>query len=68
MQEMTYGWPTEMVVKAARLGARIVETPVSYRRRRSRRSKVSGSLRGTLLAGRYMLGVALRYAWPVARR
>ncbi len=33
MREMTYGWPTEMMVKAARRGARVVEVPVSYRRR-----------------------------------
>ncbi len=34
MREPTYGWPTEMLVKAARHGARIVEVPVSYRARR----------------------------------
>ena len=62
MQEMTYGYPTEMMVKAARRGARLVETPVSFHPRRSGRSKVSGTLRGTLLAGRYILGVTLRYA------
>ncbi len=62
MQEMTYGWPAEMLVKAARRGARIVEVPVSYHRRRAGRSKVSGTLRGTVLAARYILGVTLRYA------
>lgn len=60
--EMTYGWPTEMMVKAARRGARIVEVPVSFHPRRSGKSKVSGTLRGTLLAARYILGVTLRYA------
>jgi hypothetical protein len=64
MQEMTYGWPAEMVVKAARRGARIVEAPVSYHRRRAGRSKVSGTLRGTVLAARYILGVTVRYARP----
>jgi glycosyltransferase involved in cell wall biosynthesis len=62
MREMTFGWPTEMIVKAARRGARIVEVPVSYRSRRAGRSKVSGTLRGTLLAGWHILGVTLRYA------
>jgi hypothetical protein len=62
MQEMTCGWPAEMLVKAARRGAVIVETPVSYHSRRAGRSKVSGTLAGTLLAGRYILGVTLRYA------
>jgi len=62
MREMTYGWPTEMMVKAARRGARVVEVPVSFHPRRSGRSKVSGTLRGTVLAARYILGVTLRYA------
>jgi glycosyltransferase involved in cell wall biosynthesis len=63
MREMTYGWPVEMIVKAARGGARICEVPVSYHARQAGRSKVSGSLRGTLLAGWFILGVTLRYAW-----
>ncbi len=63
MREMTYGWPTEMIVKAARRGARVCEVPVSYHSRQAGRSKVSGSLRGTLLAGWFILGVTLRYAW-----
>jgi glycosyltransferase involved in cell wall biosynthesis len=62
MREMTFGWPAEMIVKAARHGARIVEAPVGYRARRGGRSKVSGTLRGTLLAGYYILGVTFRYA------
>ena len=65
MQEMTYGWPTEMIVKSARRGARIVEVPVSYHTRRFGRSKVSGTVRGTLLAAWFILGVTLRYAWKV---
>lgn len=63
MREMTYGWPTEMTVKAARGRARIVEVPVSFLPRRSGRSKVSGTLRGSVLAAYYILGVTLRYAW-----
>jgi glycosyltransferase involved in cell wall biosynthesis len=68
MSEMTYGWPTEMTVKAARQGLRIVEVPVSWHKRHAGRSKVSGTLRGTLLAGWFILGVTLRYALrPEAR-
>ena len=63
MQEMTYGWPTEMIVKASGRNSRIVEVPVSYQSRRSGRSKVSGTLRGTFLAAWFILGVTLRYAW-----
>ena len=62
MREMTYGYPTEMMVKAARRGARLMEVPVSFHSRRSGRSKVSGTLRGTVLAARYILGVTLQYA------
>ncbi|MCL4862021.1 MAG: glycosyltransferase family 2 protein [Caldilineaceae bacterium] len=70
MREMTYGWPTEMMVKAARVGARLVEAPVTYHPRRAGQSKVSGAVRGALLAAWYILGVTLRYAWrqPVSRR
>jgi glycosyltransferase involved in cell wall biosynthesis len=63
MRQMTYGWPTEMMVKAAQRGARVVEVPVSWHPRQAGRSKVSGTLRGTLLATWYILGVTLRYAW-----
>ena len=38
MRERTYGWPVEMIVKAARHRARIVELPVSYRPRMAGRS------------------------------
>jgi glycosyltransferase involved in cell wall biosynthesis len=62
MREMTFGWPTEMMVKSARRGARVVEVPVSWSTRRAGRSKVSGTLKGSLLAGYYILGVTLRYA------
>jgi glycosyltransferase involved in cell wall biosynthesis len=63
MREMTYGWPTEMMVKAAKRRARIAEVPVSWFPRQAGRSKVSGTLRGTILAAWYILGVTLRYAW-----
>ena len=61
MQEMTYGWPTEMMAKAANRGARVVEVPVHYRVRRGGRSKVSGTVRGTVLATYFILFVTLRY-------
>ncbi len=62
MREMTYGWPTEMMVKAARRGARVSEVPVSYRRRIGQ-SKISGTVRGSVLATYYILGVTVRYAF-----
>ncbi len=63
MREMTFGWPTEMMVKVAKGNGRIVEVPVSWHVRRSGQSKVSGTVRGSLLAGYYILGVTLRYAF-----
>ena len=62
MREMTFGWPTEMIVKAARRRARVVEAPVSYRSRRAGKSKVSGTIKGTVLAGTVILGTTFRYA------
>jgi glycosyltransferase involved in cell wall biosynthesis len=62
LREMTYGWPSEMLVKAAKQRARIVEVPVQYHARRAGRSKVSGTLRGTLRAGWSILSVTLRNA------
>ncbi|MEJ2727469.1 MAG: glycosyltransferase family 2 protein [Deltaproteobacteria bacterium] len=60
MQQMTYGWPVEMVVKAARNGLRIKSVPINYRRRIGE-SKVTGTIRGTLLATYYMFLVPLKY-------
>ena len=62
MEEMTYGWPTEMIVKATRRGWRVVETPVRYRPRLGGRSKISGTVRGTALATYYILRTIFRYA------
>ena len=62
MREMTYGWPTEMIVKAARARLRIAEVPIRWRARGGGRSKVAGTLRGTLGAARAFIGTTLRYA------
>jgi len=62
MREMTYGWTVEMIVKAARGKGRIVEVPVSYRKRLSGESKVSGNVRASLKAGMRIIAVTLRYA------
>lgn len=61
MQEMTYGWTTEMMVKAAKKGFRVVEIPIGYRRRAGGKSKISGTLRGTILAGYYILSTTLKH-------
>jgi glycosyltransferase involved in cell wall biosynthesis len=63
MQELTYGWPLEMIIKAARKHKRILELPVSYRPRSAGQSKVSGTLRGTVLSAYRFFRVMLRYAF-----
>lgn len=50
MREMTYGWNLEMQMQAARMGLRILEVPVPHGRRTAGRSKVAGTVRGTLKA------------------
>jgi len=62
MHDRAFGWPVEMVVKAAVLGARILEVPVSHTARLAGRSKVSGTLLGTVRAGYAFLSTALRAA------
>ena len=62
LTELTYGWPTEMVVKAARAGLPIVELSVTARARHGGESKVSGRLGPSLKAGVRMLTVVARYA------
>jgi hypothetical protein len=62
LQEMTYGWPTEMLVKAARAGMPIVEVDVPCRARRGGASKIAGRAIPSAKAGVAMLAVVARYA------
>jgi len=66
MRDRASGWPVEMVIKAAALGARIVEVPVSHSSRIAGRSKVSGTFRGTVRAGYGFLSAVLRAARDVS--
>src|SRR5205814_6523204 len=50
LEETTYGWAVEMILKGALAGFRVVEVPVSYHPRIGK-SKISGTLKGTLGAG-----------------
>ena len=59
MREQTYGWNLEMQMKAARGGLRILEIPVTHRRRAGGESKVSGTLRGTFVAGARIIATLL---------
>ena len=63
MQENTYGWPLEMIIKIARRGLSIVELPITYRPRFAGQSKVGGTLRGSILSGYRFFSVMVRYAF-----
>jgi glycosyltransferase involved in cell wall biosynthesis len=60
LEEMTYGWAVEMIIKGALAGFRIVEVPVSYYPRIGK-SKISGTLKGTVGAGWFILSLIVRY-------
>jgi glycosyltransferase involved in cell wall biosynthesis len=62
MKEQTYGWNLEMQMRAARGGLRILEVPVNHRCRTGGESKVSGTLRGTFVAGARILATLVRVA------
>lgn len=54
LRDRGFGWPLEMVLRAAAHRLRVGEVPVTYSRRATGRSKVSGSVRGTVRATRDM--------------
>lgn len=62
MNDPNFGWTAEMQVKALRHGLRVVDVPVSYRKRVGK-SKITGTVKGTVLAGYKILWTVLRYSW-----
>jgi glycosyltransferase involved in cell wall biosynthesis len=62
MKEQTYGWNLEMQMRAARARLRILEMPVNHRCRTGGESKVSGTLRGTIVAGARIVATLFRVA------
>lgn len=60
LEETTYGWAVEMILKGASQGFRVVEVPVSYHPRIGE-SKISGTLRGTIGAAWFIFSRILRY-------
>lgn len=63
MTDRGFGWTVEMQIKALRAGLRVVEVPVRYRRRVVGKSKISGTVSGTVKAGAKILYVIGKYAW-----
>ena len=60
LEQNTYGWAVELIVKGAIHGLRIVEVPVSYHPRIGK-SKISGTFRGTIGAAWFILSLIMRY-------
>jgi hypothetical protein len=60
LKETTYGWAVELIIKGAIRGLRIVEVPVSYHPRIGK-SKISGTLTGTIGAAWFILSLITRY-------
>jgi glycosyltransferase involved in cell wall biosynthesis len=60
LEEITYGWAVEMILKGAMAGFRVVEVPVSYYPRIGT-SKISGTLKGTVGAAWFILSLIVRY-------
>ena len=60
MQDTTYGWTVEMQVKSAKQKLRFIERPVRYRKRIGI-SKISGTVKGTIMAGYKILYTLFRY-------
>jgi glycosyltransferase involved in cell wall biosynthesis len=60
LEETTYGWAVEMILKGALAGYRVVEVPVSYYPRIGK-SKISGTLKGTVGAAWFILSLIVRY-------
>ena len=62
LEETTYGWAVEMILKGALAGFRVVEVPVSYHPRIGK-SKISGTVKGTVGAGWFILSLIVRYCF-----
>ena len=60
MKDTTYGWTVEMQLKAAKQQLKCVEVPVTYRKRIGF-SKISGTVKGTFLAGYKILWTIFKY-------
>ena len=60
MEDKTYGWTVEMQLKAAKMKMKCVEVPVSYRNRIGF-SKISGTVKGTIMAGYKIIWTIFKY-------
>ncbi len=68
LRDRTFGWTVEMQARAAQLRLRVCEVPVNYHRRAHGRSKISGTVLGSLRAGGRILWTILRCCLLPLRR
>lgn len=61
MQDKTYGWTVEMQLKAIKHNLNTLELPVKYRKRGAGKSKVAGTIKGTILAGYKIISTIIKY-------
>ena len=66
LEEATYGWAVEMILKGALAGFRVVEVPVSYHPRIGK-SKIGGTMKGTVGAAWFILSLIVRYSFRPRR-
>jgi len=66
LEENTYGWAVEMILKGTLAGFRVVEVPVSYYPRIGK-SKIGGTLKGTVGAAWFILSLIVRYYFRYRR-
>jgi glycosyltransferase involved in cell wall biosynthesis len=67
MRDRAFGWTVEMQIRAVEEGLRIRELPVAYAKRRGR-SKISGTVKGVVLAGYWILGTCGKLWWTKSGR
>lgn len=68
MRERGFGWTVEMQARAVELELRIAEIPVGYRDRQGGKSKISGTLKGSLQAGTIILTTLGKLYWQKLMR
>lgn len=61
MEAPTFGWTVEMQIRALKQGLKCQDAPVRYRHRIGK-SKISGTIKGVILAGVYILGTIFKEA------
>jgi glycosyltransferase involved in cell wall biosynthesis len=67
LEETTYGWAVEMILKGVLNGFRVVEVPVSYYPRIGK-SKIGGTVKGTVGAAWFILSLTVRYYFRRRKR